>query len=185
MSQLALGSNPATISDLAASQEDCVLGVLPAALYTDLKTGIPAPVLVGQAIQETGWCKSELAAKANNLHGQKATFDPKHFTYWQGESYSHLSSEDPDGKGKNVMRSSFMKFSHFEYSFYSAAERFLMAGSPYAHCLPDKAQDLAFLRCIGKVWAVDRNYADSVSAHFDFKIAKLGVTLKDCSAPQE
>ena len=175
-----LGTSPVTVADLAKSQEDCVLGILPAALYTDLKKNIPAAVLVGQAIQETGWCKSELAHKAGNLHGQKASFDAKHFTHWDGESYSHLSSEDPEGQGKNIQRSSFMKFTHFEFSFFSAAERFSLPGSPYTQCLTEKSRDLDFLNCIGKIWAVDQNYAQDVAKHFAFQSKTLGFTLRNC-----
>ena len=180
LAQMKLGTSPVTVADLAKSQEDCVLGILPAALYTELKKNIPAAVLVGQAIQETGWCKSELAHKAGNLHGQKASFDAKHFTHWDGESYSHLSSEDPEGQGKNIQRSSFMKFTHFEFSFFSAAERFSLPGSPYTQCLTEKSRDLDFLNCIGKIWAVDQNYAQDVAKHFAFQSKTLGFTLRNC-----
>ncbi|NRA63319.1 MAG: glucosaminidase domain-containing protein [Pseudobacteriovorax sp.] len=175
-----LGQSNKTVAMLSASQEACVAGLLPAALFTNLKTGIPAIVLVAQAIQETGWCKSDLAQKAQNFHGQKASFDKKHFTYWDGAAVDHSSSESETGDGSNVIVSTFMKFDHWEYSFYSAAERFQLPGSPYAGCLDRKDSPNAFLKCIGAIWAVDQNYVTRVQAHFSFYLEDLQITMKDC-----
>lgn len=151
-------------SRIATSQELCVLELLPAAIFVNWRTGIPAGTLIGQAIQETGWCKSKLAIEGKNYHGQKVRGKPEQFTYWDGGSIAIDSSESPTGMG-NIIRSSFMKFAHPDHSFYSVAERFLMPELPYRSCLPKRENTTSFMACIGKHWAVHTTYTEHVLQH--------------------
>lgn len=183
-----LGSRSVDTNQLATSHEACVLGVLPAAIYTNMKSGVPVGTLVGQAVQETGWCKSELAKNARNFHGQKAkaSLDPKLFSYWDGSFYTKSSSESPTGSGNEVV-SDFMKFSHLDHSFYSVAERLTLPGLPYKPCLAERENTEAFMKCVGSKWAVHATYAEHVLAHRrDFRSDKHPtLTLAGCELKKE
>lgn len=149
---------------LGQTHGTCVSGVLPGAIWTNLRTGVPTGTLVGQAVQETGWCTSVLAVQARNFHGQKAKFAQSAFTYWEGDSMEKSSSESTTGSGNEVV-SRFMKFQHVDDSFYSVAERFMIAGLPYRACMNSRENPVEFMNCVGKSWAVHADYAQVVLAH--------------------
>lgn len=54
------------------TQEEFLNIIIPAAVEAEKKFKIPAEVTVGQAILESGWGKSKLTQRANNLFGIKA-----------------------------------------------------------------------------------------------------------------
>lgn len=162
--RLNFGARTLNFAAMPKSHERCVLELLPGALYTNLKTGVPASILMGQAIQETGWCASELSLRGRNFHGQKAKFDVSNFTYWKGATIDIFSSESPTGGGR-VVKSRFMAFSHPDHSFYSVAERLKIPGLPYQSCMARRSDTVGFIRCVGKSWAVHADYADLVLEH--------------------
>ncbi len=162
--RLNFGGRALNYAAMPKSHERCVLELLPAALYTNLKTGVPASILIGQAIQETGWCGSELALRGRNFHGQKAKYDVSNFSYWKGSTIDLYSSESPSGGGRMV-KSRFMTFTHPDHSFYSVAERFKIPGLPYQSCMARRSDTVGFIRCVGRSWAVHSDYADLVLEH--------------------
>lgn len=171
----AFGTRDIKSASLITSNEACVTNVLPAAIYTSLRSGIPVSSLVAQAIQETGWCKSVLAQQHNNLHGQKAKFDKKNFQYWDGAAVNISSSESTTGSGNNVV-SSFMKFKHLDHSFYSVAERQTMQGLPYRDCAKFRTNTTQYIDCFAKSWAVHATYGEHLKKHistFKFKNTSL------------
>lgn len=159
-----IGSGDLDWNQMASSKTKCVEGFLPAALHLNAITGIPASTMIGQAIQETGWCKSALSKKALNYHGQKAKFAASYFTHWEGGFVNHSSTESTSGSGNNRV-SKFMKFDHPDKSFYSLTERLILPGLPYKACMDRRSDTAAFIRCIGKSWAVHRGYGDIVLGH--------------------
>jgi flagellum-specific peptidoglycan hydrolase FlgJ len=160
------GRRPVRVEEWSENREACVLGLIPAALYVNLRTGVPASTLVGQAIQETGWCRSQLALEGLNFHGQKAKFPASSFRYWDGSFIWINSTESPTGEG-NKQLSKFMAFQHPDHSFYSVAERFILPGLPYNACMNLRSDTEAFTNCIGKTWAVHSDYAQVVRRHVD------------------
>ena len=164
LGNLPYGERPYDLAAWGRSHEACVLGLLPAALYSNLRTGVPASILIGQAIQETGWCRSLLARTGLNFHGQKAKFDRSYFRYWDGRTIQIDSSESPTGGGQ-VQRSTFMRFAHPDFGFYAVPERFLVPGLPYRSCMSRRADPVAFIQCVGQYWAVHRDYAAHVLDH--------------------
>lgn len=63
------------------------------------KTGILASITIAQAILESGWGKTILAIKANNLFGMKATLSGNTWkSDWNGKKYAVYTKEEYDGK---------------------------------------------------------------------------------------
>lgn len=182
-----VGTRTFDLEEWAGNPESCVLGLIPAALYVNLKTGVPASTLVGQAIQETGWCRSQLAREGLNFHGQKSKFSESFFHYWNGSFVWIHSTESPTGEG-NKQLSKFMSFRHPDHSFYSVAERFILPGLPYNSCMSLRSNTDAFLNCIGQTWAVHHDYADVVKRHIDnFRSnSRPALRLRSCDlSPEE
>jgi flagellum-specific peptidoglycan hydrolase FlgJ len=73
------------------------------------RTGIPASIILAQAIVESNSGTSELAIHANNHFGIKCK------SYWRGSTYYH---KDDDRNGKGVLiESCFRKYDHTTASF--------------------------------------------------------------------
>lgn len=181
-----IGTRDFDLQEWAGNREACVLGLIPAALFVNLKTGVPASTLVGQAIQETGWCRSQLAREGLNFHGQKAKFSPSYFRYWDGSFVWINSTESPTGEG-NKQLSKFMSFEHPDHSFYAVAERFILPGLPYNACMSLRSNPDAFIDCVGKTWAVHSDYADVVRRHIDnFRSeSRPALRLRSCDLKPE
>ncbi len=175
LKKLVPGTRPFDFAKASQGKDACVKALLPSALYANLVSGVPASTLVGQAVQETGWCTSELAKNALNFHGQKASLAQSGFTYWKGESYKKSSSESPTGEGMEQV-SNFMKFSHADFSFISVAERFVHPDYPaefYKKCMAFREDSTKFITCIGARWAVHTEYAQVVVRHIEeFKLKR-------------
>lgn len=177
------GSRDIPSASLITSKEACVTGVLPAAIYTSIRSGVPVSSLVAQAIQETGYCKSVLAQSHNNFHGQKAKFDKKNFQYWDGAAVDISSSESTTGSGNNVV-SSFMKFKHVDFSFYAVAERQTMKGLPYRECAKFRTNTTQYIDCFAKSWAVHATYGEHLKKHIA-TFAFNGTSLAKCDLKKE
>ena len=156
-----LGTEKYDNATAIASPAACIDSIRLAAIYVNLVSGVPASTLIGQALQETGFCKSNLAQLARNFHGMKATVDKKYFTNWAGEHYTKASSESVTGEG-NLVVSAFMKFTHPDFSFYSLAERLIIPEYPYLKCIPKRNNTVEFMNCVGASWAVHGEYAKAV-----------------------
>ena len=65
-----------------------------------------------QAILESGWGKSYLAQKANNIFGMKAVISGNNWigTTWDGKSYIRLLSGEEYGGKKVKVNSNFRKY---------------------------------------------------------------------------
>lgn len=56
-------------------------------------------IVIAQAILESGWGKSELASKANNLFGMKKSLSGDNWgSEWKGKIYAKTTNEEVDGK---------------------------------------------------------------------------------------
>ncbi len=60
----------------ATTKQEFISAVAPGAIAAQRKYGVPAAVTIAQAIEESGWGQSSLAAKDNNLFGIKGTGRP-------------------------------------------------------------------------------------------------------------
>lgn len=60
------------------SHEEFIQSLVPTAEKMDQRYNVPASISIAQAILESNWGKSELAARYNNLFGMKADFFEPH-----------------------------------------------------------------------------------------------------------
>jgi flagellum-specific peptidoglycan hydrolase FlgJ len=164
LANYSVGSRQVDLMGMKADKKVCVDEMKITAVYLNYVSGIPAGTLIGQALQETGFCASDLAQQANNFHGMKATSEKSNFKYWDGSYFKKSSTESVTGSGNNKV-SDFMKFTHVDFSFYSVAERLVIDSLPYKKCLPSREKTEDFMRCVGKSWAVHGQYADAVLKH--------------------
>jgi flagellum-specific peptidoglycan hydrolase FlgJ len=87
---------PKPVPDSAANQA-FISEVAPGAVAAQRKYGVPASVTIAQAIDESGWGRSSLAARDHNLFGIKGTgpagSDPMHTQeYDNGQSVARIAS---------------------------------------------------------------------------------------------
>ena len=75
-------------------------------------------VTIAQAILESGWGTSELATKANNLFGIKASKD------WTGESYTVKTAEYDKNNNKYFINAPFRKYRNWQCSLVDHARFF-------------------------------------------------------------
>ncbi len=101
------------------------------------KTGILASVTLAQAILESGWGKSELAQKGNNLFGMKTVLSGNTWSgsVWDGYSSVTINTgEEYDGKHVTIS-APFRKYSCVEQSVADHSAYLLNArdGSSYRY----------------------------------------------------
>ncbi len=87
------------------------------------KTGVLASLTIAQGILESGWGKSQLATKANNLFGIKAT------STWTGKTYTVETNECFDGVNMTRVEAVFRAYdswagSIFDHSALFSAKRY-------------------------------------------------------------
>lgn len=75
-------------------------------------------VTIAQAILESGWGKSELATKANNLFGIKASKD------WTGDKYTVRTAEYDKNNNKYFINADFRKYRNWSESLIDHAKFF-------------------------------------------------------------
>lgn len=76
------------------------------------KTGVLASVTMAQAINESGWGKSSLAQKSNNMFGMKTTLSGNTWTgsTWDGKSYVSVVTTEEYGGKKVKITARFRKY---------------------------------------------------------------------------
>lgn len=95
------------------NQQEFISKIAPAAMEDWQAYGVPASLTIAQAILESGWGKSELATKANNLFGVKGV--------GPAGSYRKVSDEYVDGQ-KIEKASDFRKYNSWSESIRDHTE---------------------------------------------------------------
>lgn len=82
------------------------------------KSGVMASVTLAQAILESGWGKSELAQKANNLFGMKTSLSGNTWagSVWDGKSKYTIKTAEYTSSSKYYISASFRKYPSIEKS---------------------------------------------------------------------
>ena len=140
---------PAPASRLDASTQQAFINeVAPGALAAQRQYGIPAAVTIAQAIDESGWGQSQLAAEDNNLFGIKGT----------GPAGSVLlpTQEFENGQYVNV-NAPFRVYSDVAQSINDHSV-LLATGSAYQQAMADRRSPDTFANDLTGVYATDPNY---------------------------
>ena len=134
--------------DLPRTGNGFIDRVAPGAVEAARRYGIPASVSIAQAILESGWGKSSLAQKANNLFGMKGT----------GTAGSHTIRTREYVNGRNVwVDAAFKKFRTQAESIVEHARQ--LGTSPYYERARAAAGDpRAFARALTGVYATAPDY---------------------------
>ncbi len=105
------GLTAEAFKNMTTSEFIATMGPIAQADYE--KTGVLASVTLAQCIEESGWGKSELAQKANNLFGMKTSLSGNTWSgsAWDGKSsYTKKTTEYSGGKSYTIT-ASFRKYS--------------------------------------------------------------------------
>jgi flagellum-specific peptidoglycan hydrolase FlgJ len=134
-------------------------------LYKDLavaemhRTGIPASIILAQAMHESQCGKSDLAVNSNNHFGIKCK------SYWKGESYYHIDDDYRDG---TLIKSCFRSYNTIIDSYVDHSN-FLKYSSHYFPLFQfDKTDYKSWAEGLQKCgYATDPNYAAKLIAKIE------------------
>jgi flagellum-specific peptidoglycan hydrolase FlgJ len=147
-----------------AAQQAFINQVAPGALAAQRQYGIPAAVTIAQAIDESGWGQSQLAAQDNNLFGIKGT--------GPAGSVTLPTQEDQDGQAVTV-NAPFRVYSNVAQSIEDHS-LLLATGSSYQQAMADRRSPDAFATDLTGVYATDPNYgADLISIMRQFNLYRF------------
>lgn len=168
------------------SEEDKIKTIAP--LYQNVmkKTGMLASVGLAQFCLESGYGTTDLAQKANNLHGMKCSLSNNTWpnSTWTGESYTKYSDEVYGGVVQSV-KSDFRKYKCCEDSIADRAAYFIGAknGSnfryPKINEIKDSKEQVELIKAGG--YATDPNYVSkllNIIERFDLDQYNKGVKVK-------
>lgn len=119
------------------------------------RSGIPASIILAQALHESNYGGSDLAVKANNHFGIKCK------SYWEGSTFYH-EDDDTDARGR-LIESCFRAYTNV-YDSYIDHSNFLMHTRHYQHLFNHSRYDYTSwargLQSSG--YATDPNYANKL-----------------------
>jgi flagellum-specific peptidoglycan hydrolase FlgJ len=135
-----------------AAQQAFINQIAPGALAAERQYGIPAAVTIAQAIEESGWGQSQLAAQNHNLFGIKGT----------GPAGSVLLPTQEYENGQWVtINAPFRAYSNVAQSINDHT-LLLATGSYYKQAMADRRSPDAFANDLTGVYATDPNYGASL-----------------------
>ncbi len=126
----------------------------PEALSSAVETSIPASVTLAQAALESGWGRSGLAVRFNNLFGVKA--------WGQGAGVILPTMESTEGVMERTT-AQFMIYPTWSDSLRSH-NSLLATDQRYSDALAAGGDWRSFIREIAPIWASDPNYEANVSS---------------------
>src|SRR5579875_751991 len=137
-----------------AAQQAFINEVAPGAIAAQRRYGIPASVTIAQAIEESGWGQSQLAAQDNNLFGIKGT----------GPAGSTMLSTEEYENGQWVtIAAPFRVYHNVAESIADHAQ--LLATDPvYRQAMADRHTPDAFANDLTGVYATDPSYGAKLIA---------------------
>ncbi|HZC42024.1 MAG TPA: glucosaminidase domain-containing protein, partial [Streptosporangiaceae bacterium] len=132
----------------AAAQQAFIRNVARGALDSQRRYGVPAAVTIAQAIDESGWGRSDLAVRAHNLFGIKGTGPAGHRTLATLE-YEH---------GRRVTRQASFRAYHSVAESIADHGRLLATSHYYRRAMADRHDPNAFAAALTGVYATDPGY---------------------------
>lgn len=138
-----------------------------------VQTGVLASLSIAQAILESGWGKSDLAATGNNLFGMKAT------SSWVGKVYSAQTKECYDGANMVTITASFKAYASWEESIADHSTLFVNA-SRYAKVVGETDYKVACQEVKNAGYATDPNYPEKlISLIEQYKLYEYDVVVEE------
>jgi flagellum-specific peptidoglycan hydrolase FlgJ len=138
----------------AAMQQAFISQVAPGAIAAQRRYGIPAAVTIAQAIEESGWGQSTLAAKDHNLFGMKGT----------GPAGADILPTREYENGRWVTVSAAFKVYHNVAESIADHTQLLATGQSYQQAMADRHLPDAFATDLTGVYATDPNYGSALIA---------------------
>jgi flagellum-specific peptidoglycan hydrolase FlgJ len=147
-STYARSKSQSTSAPTTSTQAAFINEVAPGAMATQREYGVPAAVTIAQAIDESGWGKSELAVEAHNLFGIKGT--------GPAGSVTMPTTEYEDGAWVTI-DAAFRAYNDYAESIADHAQ-LLATDSAYSHAMADRNLPDAFAADLAGVYATDPSY---------------------------
>jgi flagellum-specific peptidoglycan hydrolase FlgJ len=130
------------------SQQAFINGVAPGAVAAQQKYGVPASVTIAQAINESGWGKSSLAARYHNLFGIKGSGPAGSVT---------LPTQEYQGGQWVTIDAQFAAY-HNDAESIAGHAQLLATSGYYGKAMADRADPGAFANDLTGVYATDPTY---------------------------
>jgi flagellum-specific peptidoglycan hydrolase FlgJ len=169
--QPALRAGPAADTP---TQQSFISEVAPGAVAAQREYGVPAAVTIAQAIDESGWGQSQLAAQYNNLFGIKGT----------GPAGSVMlpTQEFENGQYVNIT-APFRVYASVAQSIADHA-LLLASGSSYQQAMADRQSPDAFADDLTGVYATDPSYgATLISIMHAYNLYRFDAGTSTSPAP--
>ena len=131
-----------------ASQQAFIREVARGAMATQRRYGVPASVTIAQAIDESGWGQSTLAANDHNLFGIKGT----------GPAGSDVQPTHEVINGQAVNISASFRVFHTVAQSIEAHARLLAGSQDYAAAMSNRHDPNAFAAALTGIYATDPAY---------------------------
>ena len=149
-------SRPSTTGGVpdAAMQQGFISQVAPGAMAAQRRYGIPAAVTIAQAIEESAWGQSTLAAKDYNLFAIKGT----------GPAGADILPTREYENGRWVTVSAAFKVYHNVAESIADHTQLLATGGSYQQAMADRHLPDAFAADLTGVYATDPNYGSALIA---------------------
>jgi len=133
----------------ASNAQQAFIGeVAPGAVATQRKYGIPAAVTIAQAIDESGWGRSNLATRDHNLFGIKGT----------GPAGSDPQPTQEYENGQLVTRAAAFRVYHDIAESIDDHGRLLATSGHYTQAMADRQNPNGFAAALTGVYATDPDY---------------------------
>jgi flagellum-specific peptidoglycan hydrolase FlgJ len=147
---------PATASAVPAvsTQQAFINQVAPGAIAAQRRYGIPAAVTIAQAIDESGWGQSALAAQDHNLFGIKGS----------GPAGTDVYSTSEYENGQWVTVDAGFRVYHNIAESIADHSELLATGAAYQRAMADRDVPDAFANDLTGVYATDPNYGTNLIA---------------------
>jgi flagellum-specific peptidoglycan hydrolase FlgJ len=147
-------SAPATATPGTKSQQAFINQIAPGALAAQQRFGVPASVTIAQAIDESGWGTSQLAASDYNLFGIKGSGPAGSVTF--------PTQEFENGQWVTIY-AQFRAYHNVSESISDHAELLATSGY-YTRAMADRAVPDAFANDLTGVYATDPEYGANLIA---------------------
>jgi flagellum-specific peptidoglycan hydrolase FlgJ len=148
----AQGETPRNDGPATPAQQAFIAAVAPGAVAAQQKYGVPASVTIAQAIDESGWGQSSLAAQYHNLFGIKGAGQAGSVT---------LPTQEYEGGAWVTIDAQFAAY-HSDAESIAGHAQLLADSGYYTKAMADRASPDAFANDLTGVYATDPTYGSTL-----------------------